>query len=346
MKISLIVSAMVLLGGCVSAPSKTYIEDTKNQVKSMNWERGYRDLEDALTSENSALKKEALDLVKEYPSIRLAAVNSFTPTTLRESFKNWGLESGFIREKERLKYFSSFATPEEVITAANNIDKVYRDTINIRSVDSAAQRTLGKGLLVNNFVFKKLAVSDQESFNQKYPLMEVFDIASAGKVASYQIINRSIARSDAGSRLGSTIGQAAYIDTAIPSRNYSALGQVGAALIGAAIGESLNRLEEKRFIINYGVQLIDGTIKTIPFATSDESASSVGQCVWTSNISEAPAYICSDTLVGFLGRAKLSLIAESITAGSLDQVKCRIGGLGVVAVLADDCKALKGTISD
>lgn len=202
------------------------------------------------------------------------------------------------------------------------------------------------GLIVSEYIFNRLPESEQRAIVNKFPPLLILKISDIGKVSSYQIINRTIAGNNAGSALGSTLGQAAYIDRAFSGRGYSATAQVGAALLGAAVGSIADRPEQRKFIINYGVETPDGAIKSFQYPSIDEIAKPVGQCVWTGDFSEAPHYLCADTLVSFLGRLNKYAILNDPTRKAVDDtVRCNIGTLGILSVTKEECQTLGGKLT-
>ena len=50
--------------------------------------------------------------------------------------------------------------------------------------------------------------------------------------------------------------------------SYLAVGQIEVGLVGAIVGSSLDRSAETRFLINYGVQFMDGSVKAILYRIS------------------------------------------------------------------------------
>ncbi len=173
-------------------------------------------------------------------------------------------------------------------------------------------------------------------------MLEVIELEEVGKIVSSQVINRSTPGSNYGSQLGSSIGQAAYIDQAIAGGSYSAMGQLGFGILGAVLGSSMNTDSQARFIINYGVQVFDGSVKSIQTYTPDESANPIGQCIWAHTLREAPNHLCTDTLVGFLNRIK-SFHKEN-TDNIVNSVNCRIEKIGSVKISREECSTLNGSI--
>lgn len=232
-------------------------------------------------------------------------------------------------------FYSRLQSPDQVIdTKERNIS------------EQKKQQAMGKGIIVNSYIFKQLTVEDQRKLVQKYPLMDVTDENIVGRINSYQVVNNSIDGDNSGSKLGSLLGQSTYIDGSATSRSYSATGQVGAGIVGALIGGNFNKEAQRRFTITYGVQLIDSSIKTLSLTSSNESASPVGQCVYFESMKEAPYNLCVDSLVAYLGRVKIfaaNITGPSLTvAGSIERVRCKVEGLGELSVPRDDCINLKG----
>jgi hypothetical protein len=238
-----------------------------------------------------------------------------------------------LRDEIGEDFYGRLKSPEQYLEAREQRVRV-----------QAAQRAQGKDLFVNSMVFMQLTKEDRDSLQKQYPLMEVVDKDAVGKISSYQVFNGTVAADTSGSRLGAVVGQASFIDKAIANRSYSATGQVGAGLIGAAIGAAFDRPEQRSFTINYGVQLFDGSLRVISRTSASSSANPVGQCVWTERMSEAPFHLCNDSLVEFLGRVRSLSMSGTADFASIERVKCRADGIGVISIRAEECAALKGAV--
>ena len=150
--------------------------------------------------------------------------------------------------------------------------------------------------------------------------------------------------SNAGSQRGSAAAQAAYIDRAFSRYSYSALGQLSAGLLGGVIGSSFNTSPQAKFLINYGVELRDGTIKGILISSSDGISAPTGQCVFINDLAEAPRYLCNDSIIGFIERAKrqTSNANSADVAKVQERINCKIDVVGTIQLNAEDCKKLNG----
>lgn len=332
-----------LVSGCAS-PQVNYKDDALKRIADRNWDSAYGLIEVALGSDDSKTRLWGYDLIVANPELKLAATRSFSPEAVEKAFSiNDPITANDI-ESYRLELYSKYASDAEIERASNTISKAFNTSNIPRLALQAARRATGSGLIVTDVIFQQLTSGDQASLKLLYPSMQVIPQQALGKIVSFQVINRSTAGSSSGSQLGSALGQAAYIDRSIPSRNYSAVSQIGAGLVGAIIGSSLNKSPEQRFLINYGVELMDGAVKGVTSASPDGIAAPVGQCVFVSDVKEAPTYLCSDTLVGFINRAgKQRVDGSGVKQSGLETgIKCKVSSVATLTLSPEDCRRLNG----
>lgn len=333
----------MLTSGCAS-PRYNYQGEALKHIEDKNWGKAYGMIEVALGSDEPKTRLWGYDLIIANPDLKIAATSSFSPEAVEKAFSiNDPITANDI-EMYRLELYSKYASDEEIERARHTVSKAFSKANIPRLALQAARRATGSGLIVTDTIFQQLTPDDQANLKLLYNAMQVIPQQVVGKIVSFQVINRSNAGSSAGSQLGAALGQAAYIDRSIPSRNYSAVGQIGAGLVGAIIGSSLNKNPEQRYLINYGIELKDGAVKGVTSGSPDGIASPVGQCVFISDVQEAPTYLCADTLVGFLNRAGRLKQNETIAnEGGIEiGIKCKVSAVATLTLSPEDCRRLNG----
>lgn len=330
---------MVLLAGCASSGTqKDFIGDTRRLYLSGEYDKAYRSLEDGLEATDSATRLASYDFLVAHPELRLAAARSFEPVALERTFSSFDPSTARSLEQVRLSYFSKFALDDEVSRATINIDSAYLKANSEKAAVTAARLSSSETLLVNEAVFVQLSSEDQDKIRAGQPSMQVVPMQAVGTLVSHQIVDMSKPGTTIGTQLGSAIAQAAYIDQA-RFGNYSAVTQIGAGLVGAVIGSSLDKSAQKGFLINYGIKLMDGSVKAILNRSVDGIAAPIGQCVFVSDATEAPPNLCADNLVSFLQRAQ-SLNADKGGRGRGAQIVCQVSGVGKIQLSRADCSKL------
>ncbi|MGB5642745.1 MAG: hypothetical protein WBO16_06625, partial [Gammaproteobacteria bacterium] len=84
----------------------------------------YRLLEDYLGSQDKELKELSLQLLKDYPQIKPAALYTFSIESLEETLSEHGEKAKAI-EQARLEKYRSIATKLEYQQARENFEKVF-----------------------------------------------------------------------------------------------------------------------------------------------------------------------------------------------------------------------------
>ena len=338
-------SLTTLLGACAS-PQLDYKSEVTRRMTAGNWVLAYASIEVALGAEESAMRLWAYDLIVANQPLRAAATASFSEEAMKKAFMlNDPITAAGVLEY-RLSLYQKYASDEEVEIAKSNIQREFKSSNAARMTLLGARRGNANSLIVTDLVFNQLNSDDQSQLRALYPQVLLIPQKSIGKISSVQIIDKSRPGSTSGSQLGSALGQAAYIDRALSGRSYSAVGQIGAGIVGAALGSSLNKSPSQHFIFNYGVQLADGSVTGVVIDSSDSISAPVGQCVFVADAQEAPGYLCSDSVVGFLERAAKSNQRNSNSAKQITRsgVKCRISAGATLTLTTDECKRLDGEV--
>lgn len=335
--------AMASLAGCAtSGDHKDFIGDARRYHQAGEYDKAYRSVEDGLDATDSATRLASYDFIVAHPELRVAAGSSFEPAALEKTFSSFDPSTARALEQVRLSYFAKFALDDEISRAKANIDSAYLKANSGQAAVIAARQSGGQILLVNEAVFAQLSSDDQDKIRIGQPSMQVVPMRSVGTLVSHQIVDTSKPGTTAGSQLGSAIAQAAYIDQARIG-NYSAVTQIGAGLVGALVGSSLDQSAQKGFLINYGIKLIDGSVKSILTRSVDGIAAPIGQCVFVDDATEAPPYLCADNLVSFLQRA-MTLNADKGGKGRGTHVVCQVSAVGAIQLSREDCSKLGGQV--
>lgn len=114
---------------------------------------------------------------------------------------------------------------------------------------------------------------------QKIRFISLKDDKNFGRIIDKQIFDASTKGTQTGSQLGSIVGQAQYIDNSIPKGAYSATGQVGAAIIGAALGRSFDQTGSRVFVTRYTIKRLDGKVSYADKYEATSLGESAGVCV-------------------------------------------------------------------
>ena len=341
-------AVLMMSVGCASGTRKDFTGDATRFISVGDWEQAYRSLEYGLGSSESATRLATYDLIVLHPELKLAASKSFEPISLERTFTAFDPVSANAVETVRLAWYEKFASDEDVARARTNIEAAFVNANKPRAALLAARQNIGKGLIVDDATFNQLDSADREKVRGLYPTMQVIPSRSVGKVISHQVLDKSKPGSTSGSQLGAAFGQSAYIDRSFSQRNYSAVGQLSAGLLGAIIGSSFDKAAEARFLVNYGIELNDGTVKAVLLSSSDGIAAPIGQCVFIADAVEAPSYLCADSIVKFIERVKYTKTGEGspVKSKAEDQISCKVDSVGAIKLSREDCRRLKGEVVD
>jgi SH3-like domain-containing protein len=148
---------------------------------------------------------------------------------------------------------------------------------------------------LSSYHWLELSNSERASIQQRY-VVNLIDQNSLGTIVDAQAINESTSGSNAGSSLGGAFGNAAYIDKAIRSGNYSAKEQLGANILGAVLGSAFNTAGVARFHFRYAVKFASGEIKYFDQIKSDAFRHPPGVCVTIPALELIEQQLCSQTV--------------------------------------------------
>jgi hypothetical protein len=186
------------------------------------------------------------------------------------------------------------AKPEDEARTKNILvknPKLYEAAINQFSIDAVTrkkQRGYEASYLFNQLDrFKKYAKRndlDKSKYNIELVFGKEFvngklsDKIVYGKIVGVTFENKSHINPGAGANLGAIAGQATYIDNTT-WRNYSGLNQIGAGLLGAIVGSSLDQPTRIQYQRTYWITLITGETISVGSIVPDQTHIPQGICV-------------------------------------------------------------------
>lgn len=211
-----------------------------------------------------------------------------------------------------------------------------------------------------------LALTPSErSLIQKKHIVELAEQDAFGTIIDNQGVNESTYGTNAGANLGGAVANAAYIDNAIKSGNYSAKNQLATGILGAILGSTLDSKPNAQFHYRYAVKLGSGNIQYFDETKSDPFRHPVGVCVSVPNIALIEQQLCTQT-AATLRTTYLSIettqVADAIRTSAVSnsenavvqssapatgvvpaQVNCKLGTLAPVRTSAEKCELIKGS---
>jgi hypothetical protein len=205
----------------------------------------------------------------------------------------------------------------------------------------------GGDLKVGQNLWKQFTPSEQATLLGKFPALELHMPDTVGIIQAVQTVNRSTTGSNTGAMLGGAIGGAAYIDRAFSgNNNYSAMTQIGASLLGAALGSLADSSPQARFEFNYAVKTLDGELREVRNSSVDEFARPVGQCVMLPSLTPVASISCSTDKQSFLKALSASVAqqpADRVAQPEATQtVPCIIAAVGVMTLNRKACQEIGG----
>jgi hypothetical protein len=199
--------------------------------------------------------------------------------------------------------------------------------------------------------------ADERASIQATRLVDVRDAGTFGLVIDNQGINESMPGSTAGSALGGSLAEAAYIDHAFkPGNNYSAKNQLAVGIIGAVVGSTLDKPAVRQFHFRYSVKLESGEIRTLDTVQQSAFRHPVGLCVSVPELTQLPQGLCTNTVADvrrlYVASAPTQIPASTAPEGAPPgvtsttpapgAVMCKLGNLAPVPTSETKCKAIGG----
>lgn len=202
-------------------------------------------------------------------------------------------------------------------------------------------------IAIPKYLWDQLTSVHKAKISAKYKINLLPDSMLA-QIIDAQTLDKSIAASNAGSNLGAAVGQAAYIDNAFKgdSINYSATGQVGAAVFGAIVGSALDNSAVPIFKTRYTVKTKANEIQYIEDVANSPLRHSVGLCVFTSPFGLDKDNLCNmsqSELFAYLDKKITPENIQSSAANSnLESVMCKVGSNSATMMAKQTCTTLGG----
>lgn len=216
---------------------------------------------------------------------------------------------------------------------------------------------------VSQAAWVSLAPSERAAIQKQY-VVELAEIDSYGTIIDNQGVNESTNGTSSGALLGSAVANAAYIDKAIKTGDYSAKNQLAIGILGGILGSALDSKRTARFHFRYAVRLANGNVQYFDEVKADAFRHPVGICVAVPRIALVEQQLCSQTAnslrITYLGASAATsaeiaqqLVAlsnqipqavvqvSSATASNL--VNCKFGTLAPVRTSAEKCELIKGS---
>lgn len=202
---------------------------------------------------------------------------------------------------------------------------------------------------------------EQDMIQRKF-IVDVANTGSFGTVIDNQGMNESTPGTTGGANLGGAVANAAYVDNAVRTGNYSAKGQLAAGILGALVGSTLDSKARAQFHFRYAVKLGNGNIQYFDELRTDTFRHPVGVCVSVPVVALVDQQLCTQT-ADTLRAAYLQMptaraspppppprdtsgnagtLKEANSAGANVLVSCSLGSLAPVQTSAEKCAAING----
>jgi len=218
-------------------------------------------------------------------------------------------------------------------------------------------------LIVTNGAWAALNQQQRDLVSTRYAV-EVADKGRFAKIINVQGVNESTPGTTGGAQLGGAFGQAQYIDNANWS-NYSARNQLGAGIVGALLGSTLDAPARTMHRIVYTLKSSDGSVSVIEKVSQSPIYVAPGLCVDTASFKPVSDGLCEDVLPPEIrsvigqadnpttsktgGQSGTSLPVPSKPAAPQaiprgEVVLCRLGSTSSVSTTVEKCLQAGGAI--
>lgn len=157
---------------------------------------------------------------------------------------------------------------------------------------------------VASTVWSTISPSDQKKIASRFAI-DVLPSNTLGIIFDAQSVDKSTRPTNDGAALGAAIGSTAYIDRSIkPNTNYSAKSHLGAGVLGALVGGSMDSPGQTLFLHRYTLKILDGTIAYHETEESSSLRHSIGICFSTKDHSIKDQFLCTEDREGFRRRIR------------------------------------------
>lgn len=126
-------TAIILLSACVATiPQKPqYVQRAQSAIVANNFDGAYRILEDAFLESDPEIKAAAIQLYKNEPRLKTAAIESFSKQTLQVAYQTYGAATYTPLTKRRLTLFAQVASGDELKNAYENFEHILNNAQNL-----------------------------------------------------------------------------------------------------------------------------------------------------------------------------------------------------------------------
>ncbi len=224
---------------------------------------------------------------------------------------------------------------------------------------------------VSQIAWTNLA-SIERDLIQKSHVVSVMSQDSFGIIIDNQGVNDSTGGTTGGAALGGSVANAAYVDSAIRGRNYSAVNQLAIGILGAMVGSTFDSQAKAQYRYRYAVKFGNGNIQYFDEVSSEAFRHPAGVCVSVPNVALTDQQLCAQTAdslritylhqltmlpplpqpplmqvatpTGISNAAQTGAVAAHTDVGNSPViVNCKLGTLAPVRTSAEKCELIKGS---
>lgn len=176
---------------------------------------------------------------------------------------------------------------EDYLKSNPKVKQAMKDSFSTDSLHNKKMQAYSSKYPYRQLDFATPYLTEKETKIYKKNIMDVFGpmpdsmssiITRYGRISSVQFVNRSSVNTNAGANFGAVAGQAMYLDNT-SFKNYSAVNQIGAGLLGALVGSSIDNQTKTQYQRTYWVILNDGETISVVDYVSDQTHIPQGICV-------------------------------------------------------------------
>jgi hypothetical protein len=223
-----------------------------------------------------------------------------------------------------------------------------------------------QNIKVSQVAWSTLSSSERELIQKSF-VVSVVSQDTVGVIIDNQGVDESTRGTNGGAALGGSLASAAYVDSALRGRNYSAVNQLAFGILGAMIGSTLDSKANAQYHYRYAVKFGNGNIQYFDEVSSDPFRHPVGVCVSVPSVSLVDQQLCTQTAdslrTTYLHQATFappsqmaSPLAKSDTGSTLEPptvvpgdasnssttINCKLGTLAPVRTSPEKCSLIKG----
>jgi hypothetical protein len=161
------------------------------------------------------------------------------------------------------------------------------------------QKPTASAVEVNEYIWNALTESERTKLKILGEI-DVVPMREVGLITSTQRLDRSSPGGNAGAVLGESLAAANYIDKSVNNGNYSARGQLGAQVLGAVLGSTLDAAPQSSYLTRYTVKLASGELVSVDKPSrANEFSLATGMCITVPSGVQTKQALCDTTLAAF-----------------------------------------------